>query len=186
MEFDTLAGLPAHPLFVHVPVIVVPLAALATVILAFFPRYIERWAWWVVCLAGVGALGAILTAGSGEALEDRVDETALLERHADLGELARTVSIALFIVLAIVAMAHRFISGSRIRTVLTSIILVGAATGAVGAIAAAGHSGAESVWSEVVEAGGEANDRNDEQNDDESREDSDRDDADRNDSDPNG
>lgn len=171
MEIDTLAGLPAHPLFVHVPVIVVPVAALATVILALFPRHIERWGWWVVCLAGAGALGAILTAGSGEALEDRVDETALLERHTDLGELARTVSIGLFAVLVVVALAHRFISATRVRTVTASVLLIGAAGGAVGTIAAAGHSGAESVWSEVVDAGGETDGRDDDQHDDSDRDD---------------
>lgn len=174
MEIDTLAGLPAHPLFVHIPVIVVPMAAMAAGILAIFPRFIGRWVWWVAGLAGVGALGAVLTAGSGEALEERIEETALVERHTELGELARAVSIALFAVLVVVAVTWRFVSGKRIRTAVASVVMLGAAAGAVGTIAAAGHSGAESVWSEVV--GSDEAERTDDQ-----RDDADRNDPDRND-----
>lgn len=174
MEIDTLAGLPAHPLFVHIPVIVVPMAAIAAGILAIFPRFIGRWVWWVAGLAGVGALGAVLTAGSGEALEERIEETALVERHTELGELARAVSIALFAVLVVVAVTWRFVSGKRIRTAVASVVMLGAAAGAVGTIAAAGHSGAESVWSEVV--GSDEAERTDDQ-----RDDADRNDPDRND-----
>lgn len=153
MEIDTLAGLPAHPLFVHVPVILVPMAALAAGLLALFPRLIRRWGWWVVGLAGVGAVGAILAAGSGEGLEDRVEETAALERHTDLGEVARNVSIVLFVVVLALVLAQRFITVSRIRTVVASILMIVTATGAAGTIAAAGHSGAESVWSERIDSG---------------------------------
>jgi hypothetical protein len=98
-------------------------------------------------------VGAILAAGSGEGLEDRVDETAVLERHTDLGEVARNVSIVLFVVVLALVLAQRFITVSRIRTVMASILMIVTATGATGTIAAAGHSGAESVWSERIDSG---------------------------------
>lgn len=150
MEIDTLSGLPAHPLFVHIPVVLVPMAALGAIALAIFPRFIRRWGWWVVALAGVGALGAIFAASSGEAFEERVEETSALERHTELGEVARSVSIVLFIVLISLVLAQRFLNGNRLRTIAASAVVIAAAAGAVGTIAAAGHSGADSVWSEVV------------------------------------
>ena len=164
MEIDTLSGLPAHPLFVHIPVVLVPLAASAAVILVVFPQHIRRFGWWVAGFAGIGALGAILAAGSGEALEDRVEETAALERHTDLGEVARTVSILLFVVLVALVLGHRLLIGRRLRRALAVVVVGAVSVGAVATIAGAGHSGAESVWSDVVD--GSNADREFDENDD--------------------
>lgn len=155
MEIEKLAGLPAHPLFVHLPVVVVPLAASGALILAVFPRFIAKWGWWVVGAAGVGALGAILAAGSGEALEESVRETDAIERHAELGEMARNVSLVLFVVVLALMVARKVLAAGRFRTVAASIVVAAVSVGAVVTIANAGHTGAESVWSDRIENGSE-------------------------------
>lgn len=155
MEIEKLAGLPAHPLFVHLPVVVVPMAAAGALFLAVFPRFIARWGWWVVGFAGAGALGAIMAAGSGEALEESVRETGAVERHAELGEMARNVSLVLFMVVLALMVARKFLAGNRARTVIASVVVAVASVGAVVTVANAGHTGAESVWEDRLSEGGE-------------------------------
>ena len=153
MEIEKIAGLPAHPLFVHLPVVIVPMAAAGALLLSVFPRFIAKWGWWVVGSAGVGALGAILATGSGEALEESVRETDALERHAELGEMARNVSLVLFVVVLALMLARRVLAASRFRTIVASIVVAAASVGAVVTLANAGHSGAESVWSDRTKNG---------------------------------
>ena len=87
--FDTIAGLPIHPLVVHAAVVLGPLAALLLVI------YVIKADWrmalrWPTVLTGVGAgLSAAVAASSGESLQHRVDQLAsaaqrsLVEEHAE-------------------------------------------------------------------------------------------------------
>lgn len=42
MELNNLFGLPAHPLLVHLPVVMVPLAAIGALVLAIRPRFWSR------------------------------------------------------------------------------------------------------------------------------------------------
>jgi uncharacterized membrane protein len=81
MEINNLFGLPAHPLLVHLPVVMVPMAALGAIILAIFPKFFTRYGWWVTGIAFIGAVGAILAAGSGEALEQKLGEQSLVMFH---------------------------------------------------------------------------------------------------------
>lgn len=85
IEFDQLFGLPAHPLLVHVPVVIIPLALLVALV-ALWPRARRGAALAAAALAVVGALGAVLAAGAGEELEGDVRETDLSEEHAAQGE----------------------------------------------------------------------------------------------------
>lgn len=59
---------PLHPLFVHLPVIAVPVAALMTLILALVPQGAPRWVVPTFIVSTLGTLGAGLATMSGEAL----------------------------------------------------------------------------------------------------------------------
>ncbi|MFM8267385.1 MAG: DUF2231 domain-containing protein [Ilumatobacteraceae bacterium] len=165
MELEKIAGLPAHPLFVHVPVVLIPLAGILAIIFAVRPAWLDRFGWGLVGLSGVGMLGAILAAGSGEALEEMLEDkgeviSKSLKKHAEMGETARTVAIVFFlIVLAVVlvrSMAKKRAEGSGVSkfvaskggAVAMSVLLALSAAGATYATATAGHSGAEEVWKE--------------------------------------
>jgi uncharacterized membrane protein len=158
MELDKLFGLPAHPLLVHLPVVLVPIAALLAVVFTFRPAWLDRYGWGLVVLSGLGALGAILAAGSGEALEETVKETAALEDHAEMGDAAQVVAIVFFcVVLAVVVaryLARRnsaaggvwaFIS-SKAGVMVIATVLVLSASGAMYTMVAAGHQGAKATW----------------------------------------
>lgn len=160
------ASLPTHPLIVHLPIVVVPLAALGAVLLALLPSWRARFGPVVAVLASAGVLGALLAAHSGEELESRVDRTALVVRHAELGREARLLSVVfLFAVLAFVLYERSSVdpgptasgsakaAGKPIATVLAVImVLVGAVASA--SMLRAGHKGAEAVWHELGPSAG--------------------------------
>ena len=158
MEIDQLFGLPAHPLVVHLSVVMVPVAARVAVVFAFRPAWLDRFGWGLVALSGIGALGAILAAGSGEALEKTVKRTAALDEHTEMGEVAQTVAIVFFfVVLAVVVLryfARRKSESGGVWALISSktgaIMLAGAlvisASGAMYTIVQAGHQGAKATW----------------------------------------
>lgn len=165
MELEKIFGLPAHPLLVHMPVVIIPLAGIIAIVFAFKTEWLDRYGWGLVVLSGLGAFGGILAAGSGEALEDmqrRAGETmtAAAEDHFELGETARNVGILFFlVVLAVVAIrwyarkrgategAWKAV-GSKGAAVVMAVALVLSAGAATYSISKAGHQGAELVWNE--------------------------------------
>lgn len=159
MELETLFGLPAHPLMVHLPVVVIPLAALIAVVFAVRSQWLDRFGWGLVALSGLGALGGILAAGSGEGLEELGERGAGVEEHAEMGEAARTLGIVFFlVVLTVVLVRHlarkkgegatgfwSFVA-SRAGAIVVAAALVISAGAATYTISAAGHQGAKLVW----------------------------------------
>jgi hypothetical protein len=171
MEITSVAGLPAHPLVVHLPVVLLPLAALAAVVMLAWPRSRRALAPVVAALAGVGALGAVLAAGSGEALQERLPDLdpSLVHDHAELGELARNLAI-LFLIAAAAYLATtwperlpvrrdsragRVLRARRTR-VATSVAVAVTAVAVTAGVVQAGHTGATAVWTEEWRAAGAA------------------------------
>jgi hypothetical protein len=167
-ELTELGGLPAHPLIVHLPVVLAPLAFVGAVL----ALAIKPWRSWLLpltaVLAAVTLVGAQLAVMSGEGLEELLDEeTAAIERHAELGEQVRPFVLAflVFAVLAAVAwhLAHRGDTdepaAQRLATwrkLAIPFMSLGVLTGALATlwVVRAGHSGAESVWEDDGEGGG--------------------------------
>lgn len=154
MELSELFGLPAHPLIVHAAVVLLPLAAVATLAVALIPRARRHYAPIVLGLAVVAAVFVNLAQGSGDSLEDRVDETRLVDEHADKGEGVQPWAIGVVVVAGAVTAAaflrHRL---PRVPDVaVTGVLVVAALTAGVGAtwtIVDAGHSGARAVWNDT-------------------------------------
>ena len=153
MELNNLFGLPAHPLLVHLPVVMVPMAALGAIILAIFPKYFARFGWWVTGISFIGAIGAILAAGSGETLEERVDRSSTLRDHAELGETARLLAVVLFVVLLIVMLARKYRAADMTKkavSIAVSVVIAVSAAATGWVIIQTGHSGAKASWCEVT------------------------------------
>lgn len=150
-------GLPLHPLIVHFVVIAIPLASLMVVVGAVWP--VARRKFGILTpLLGLGALASVpLATQAGEALEEKVGGSAVLERHTQLGDMMLPWAIGLFAIAAIQWVWFRFFGGTDARAIGTStsravigaIIGVAGVTAAVGSIVmvvAIGDSGAMSVW----------------------------------------
>ncbi len=157
---ESLFGIPSHPLFVHLPVVVIPVAAVVAVVLAFSPPLRPRLSSWLAGLVGVGLLSTFLATRSGEAfydaIEDRIGELA--ETHEELGRQTLILVALFFVAAAITAIVDRLAARSpgddqgQLRLPAT-VLAVG--TALLGIVAAAwmvrtGHEGARIVWDGVL------------------------------------
>ncbi|MGV9251611.1 DUF2231 domain-containing protein [Streptomyces sp. NPDC003697] len=97
MNVGLINGLPGHPLFVHSAVVLVPLTALALLVCLLWPSAARRLGWVLPVLGLVTLVLVVLTTESGEWLEERVRETALVEEHAEMGSDLTPWVIALFV-----------------------------------------------------------------------------------------
>lgn len=165
---DELFGLPSHPLVVHAPVVLLPVAALGVLVMLLRHAWYLRYRWAVLALGAVGTVGAIIAAGTGEELEERVERgesrAALqaINEHAEAGELARTLAIVFLVALAAWVLIPWFLErraeaatdADRPATRTTwlrpalMVVCAAAAIGSVVTVVDAGHSGASSVWNE--------------------------------------
>lgn len=111
-------GLPAHPLFLHVPVILIPIAGLAALALAARPAWWTRHGVWVTLVAVVGLGSLNLTMAAGKALKQDLGipiagfggstgaggDGLLIDRHQHAADLLRIFMI-LFTAVLIVSLA---------------------------------------------------------------------------------
>ena len=81
--FDTIGGLPVHPLVVHAVVVLLPLAVLGTIAVAVSPRLRTRCSGLNALVALVGTALCPVATSSGESLEHRVGDPGA---HAALGD----------------------------------------------------------------------------------------------------
>lgn len=148
-------GVPAHPFFVHLPVVLVPLAFVSAVVMLVRPSWWERLKWPTLVVAAIGTLGAFLAAGSGEELEEAVEDTAvrsLLRDHTEAGESARMTALVFFVILVAVVFAPRIvksISSKKWWRPVVAVAIVASGGVASWSMYDAGHSGAKSVWNDV-------------------------------------
>ena len=144
--FGVVAGLPLHPLIIHVSVILIPLVAISALVMSYLPSFSRRYGKAIFSLALVAQGSLFLSRTTGQALTKIMEKD--LGRHADLGE------VAPFITLPMVALIYlRFRmdrSGTTFGSVfvrrLTSIALIVASLASIAIVFLVGHSGAVSVW----------------------------------------
>jgi uncharacterized membrane protein len=158
---DTVFGIPAHPLIVHVPVVLIPLTLLAAIGAVAWRR--GRRALSAAAFGGalVSFVGAQLATMSGERLEEHVDATSAIHQHAELGEATRTLAFAMLVAAAAYcarewAGAARLPGAARVRAMLApravgavlAVALVASALLATTWDVRTGHKGAEAVWAD--------------------------------------
>ena len=161
--FDTLGGVAAHPLFVHIPVVLVPLAAIGVILVAIRPAWFQRYGVVVTVLAGIGFVGSAFAANTGEQLQEQLLSTgqtpsAALDDHVELGnQVPIYAGIFFLLMLAWVLFAWwRRRTGEAAATAkvrkpkLIHMVLAGltVVSGIVATVTVTqtGHTGAKSVW----------------------------------------
>ncbi len=159
LDIANLFGLPAHPLIVHAVVVLVPLVALGAIAIAVSPSLRARYGTLVAAGAVLDVLLVPLATGSGEQLQPRVQASALLERHTQLGEQLLPFVIALAVATVYLIAAPRLRArrpdGSPwwaapwIASAMVVVALLGGA-GALVQTVRIGHSGAQAAWSGVA------------------------------------
>ncbi|HEY6794649.1 MAG TPA: DUF2231 domain-containing protein [Kineosporiaceae bacterium] len=147
--FDTIAGLPLHPLVVHATVVLLPLMSLVTMAVAIRPAW--RGAAWAVVAADLAVVATTLVAKeSGEKFQGRLQAirggAAVAKEHADQGALLPYFAIALLVAAVVLWLARR-VAGLTVVAIVLAVVTGVAATGWTVLV---GHSGATDVWSGVV------------------------------------
>lgn len=159
MEIEELFGLPAHPLVVHAAVVLLPLAGVTTLVCAAVPRARRHYAPVALGLAFVATLAVGLAQGSGEELEEMVDETELVEAHAEQGErvlqwaIAVTVAAAAVTAVPVLARRRPTMPARAVTAAVVAVSLV-AGAGATWTVVEVGHSGAKATWDDVADDDG--------------------------------
>lgn len=159
LEVERVLGLPAHPLFAHAPVVLLPLATLGALACVVSARWRARIGWLVVALAAVSVVAVQLAIGSGEELAESVAESRLVDDHAGVSDTLLPLAAAfLAAVGGLVGVDHRRRRraaddagtgrGDRLRTAVAALAVATVVTaGATDVwVFRAGHSGAKAVW----------------------------------------
>lgn len=159
MGLDLINGIPAHVLFVHVVVVLVPLTALALIFCAAFPSVMRRFGLALPILALVSLISVPLTTSAGEWLERHVDSDPLVRKHAELGDQLLPWVIGLFVVATGVWWAYRRTARGVTETagetgaevgmplrVTAAVLSLAVGVGAGVQVYRIGDSGAKAAW----------------------------------------
>jgi cytochrome bd-type quinol oxidase subunit 2 len=155
----TIFDLPAHPLFVHAPVVLLPILAIVAVVAAMRPPVGRKLGVWLP-VAALVVFGSVFAAvGSGEALDDELRKSpnyALdIKKHADLAETTRLLAFLFLVATAAMWWFGRTPADDEkpqakaFRTGLTVVTVVFAVLATVWVIRT-GHEGARSHWKGVL------------------------------------
>lgn len=139
--FDTFAGLPLHALIVHAVVVLLPLMAVITIVVAVRANLRERFMWWVVGANGVMFLVTLVTKESGESLQKSLGGQ-IAQEHGELGSVLPW--FALFLTLASAASAVTA-QNKALRPIAAAVSVVAAIAAVVWTVRT-GDAGARSVW----------------------------------------
>src|SRR6266540_1896075 len=106
--FSDILGIPAHPLWVHGAVVMVPLLALFSVVYAFVPRCRAKTGWLVAGLAVIAPLAALAAKLSGDkflASRYAAGAPAAILNHRSLGTTTFWLTLALGLATGLLLMA---------------------------------------------------------------------------------
>lgn len=156
--FDTIKGLPVHPLVVHGVVVLLPLAILGTIAIALRPVWRAKYGPLVVVFAAVATVLLPVATQSGEALEKRVGDPG---KHAELGDQLLFFALPLLVLaIVLVALDRRSsrtpaTAGGPSKTLgkVTNVVALLAVVAAIAAgvqVYRVGDSGARAVWGDRV------------------------------------
>lgn len=163
------SDLPAHPLFVHVPVILIPTAVIAALVLMARPEWLGRYGI-ALCLVAIVAMSSIfLTMQAGAALRGELhlhgEAAALISEHSHAADILAIVFTAFTAVLIVSFAAYRIsrgsptglgivdvLLGSRSTFNALRVLLVVLALGAGFMTFRTGDLGAKAVWAGRLQA----------------------------------
>jgi uncharacterized membrane protein len=163
------SGLPAHPLFVHVPVILIPTAVVVAIVFMARPDWFGRYGIALALLSIVAMSSIFLTMQAGGALRGELHlqgrAATLISEHSQAANILAIVFTAFTAVLIVTFAAYR-ISGGRptglgiVDRLLSSrstfnglrILLVVLALGAGFMTFRTGDLGAKAVWAGRLQA----------------------------------
>ena len=152
--FEMFRGLPVHVLVVHSVVILVPVAAVATLAVAVRPQWRRTFGPLVMLVASGALVGVVAAMLSGRWLRGRLGYPEEYFRHGELGErVIWYVGPFWLLTAAFLLLDRRRARDSRPPMVVTALavlaVLVGLAS--MAQVIRTGEAGVESVWRAKLE-----------------------------------
>ncbi len=141
-------GVPAHPLFVHLPVVLVPVVAVVAIVLALRRNWRQRFGMALTGASAVACVTIVLAKQSGEAMFEYMNQAPAIHRHETLANVTVVLTGLLFLaIVAMVGAQRRGMSKPRsaMAVTLSSITIVVASLAIVGVLQT-GHEGARVTW----------------------------------------
>jgi hypothetical protein len=143
-------GLPAHVLIVHVVVVLVPLAAIAAIVVSLWPAAQRKLTFLVPLAAVVGLAAVPLAVMAGNDFAARLGNPAFIAHHRDLGnEVWPFVTALAVTTIAQWLLLRRPDPASRIRWWI-AVPVVLSAVGSMAIVVLAGDAGAQAVWGSTL------------------------------------
>jgi uncharacterized membrane protein len=163
------SGLPAHPLFVHVPVVLIPTTVVAAVVFMIKPDWLTRYGIALALVSIVAMSSIFLTMQAGAALRAALhlqgQAAHLISEHANAAHILAYIYVAFTATLIVTFAARRISSGmptglgivDRLLTPKSTfaalrVVLVLLAIGAGFMVYRTGTLGAQAVWQGRVQA----------------------------------
>jgi cytochrome b involved in lipid metabolism/uncharacterized membrane protein len=144
--FDTIDGLPIHPLAVHVAVVFLPLSAMALALLIFVPKWRKTYLPLTLIGLSIATVFTFIARESGEALADRVGEP---QTHEELGGILFPAAVGLLAV----GVAFYFLQKSNQPKWLVQVtagVAIAAVLSVSGLTYFVGHTGAQATWEKRI------------------------------------
>jgi hypothetical protein len=163
-------GLPAHPLIIHVPVVLIPLSIFGALACVTRPQWFGRYGILLCLISIVGMSSIFLAMRAGSALEGLLHLTGqpahLLSEHSHAAGILAIVFVAFTAVLILTFSAERIngplgptglaiadrLLGARSAQLTLRIALVVLALASAYMVFRVGDLGAKAVWLEKVQA----------------------------------
>ena len=152
---EQLFDLPAHPLLVHVPVVVVPVVMLALVWWVVIRKHPKGLPLVTVVLAVVAGVGLMLASSSGEALVEAFSylrDEPFVREHIEASESARLWGVLTMALVVAGYFAKRLMGRVPVLATVSKVLLVGALAASATATVytfEAGHNGAKARWIDI-------------------------------------
>jgi hypothetical protein len=147
LKINKMLGLPAHVLFLHVPVVLVPIVCILITAMAVRPAWRAKWGLATALLATGTMIATELTVGAGEAFRDQRGESgAKLSQHAELGEQTRLLIIVLAIAFILLLVADQQLTLPAALAPVIAIAFTALAILTIVWVARTGHLGAELAY----------------------------------------
>ena len=142
----TINGLPAHPLLVHLVVILLPLTPLAAIAVSIWPAAQRKLTFLVPLGAIIGAIAVPITVRAGNDLAAKLGNPPFLNDHRAFGEKVLPFAIALAVTTLAQWLYLRRPNPAGLPRIVLTLLVTAAAVGTAVIVVLTGDSGAQAVW----------------------------------------
>jgi hypothetical protein len=168
-------GLPAHPLIIHVPVVLIPLSIAGALACVARPQWFGRYGILLCLVSIVGMSSIFLAMNAGSALRGLLHLTGqpahLISEHSQAANILAIIFVAFTAILILTFSAERIagplgptglvvadrILGTRRAQITLRIVLILLALASAYMVFRVGDLGAKAVWLEKIQAAEHAN-----------------------------